>query len=100
MPRAVRKSDAKLPPDPVTTSAPWAASAIGTRAMLDAMRNHDGADVTLSCKGRVVDWHSAVAQVSGTLVIAHGAKGMSAEAARAVVTQLRLTADDMEEKLL
>jgi len=111
MPPARRKSAPRLdapplPVDPLTTGK-RAASAIGTRAMLDAMRSDplpgstgSGADVSLKHKARIVDWHSAVAQVSGTLVVAHGAKGISAEAARAVVKQLRLTADDMERRLL
>ncbi len=106
MPRALRKTVVPKPyapvtPDPVATGK-RAATAIGTRDMLDAMRTDPlpGADVTLKCKARIVDWHSAVAQVSGTLVVAHGARGMSKEAARAVVKQLRDTADDIEGRLL
>ncbi len=95
MPRAVRKSDAKpLPVDPVTTGK-RAASAIGTRAMLDSMRNHDGADVTLHCKARIVDWHSAISQISGTLTVAFCKQGLSSEGALAIIKQLHLIADDM-----
>ena len=68
------------------------------RAMQQPASGTDDLAARPGVRARLVDWHGAVAQVSGTLTLAVCKRGLSMEAGTALVAQLRLIADDMERR--
>src|SRR4051812_47390003 len=75
-----------------------------TKAQSDAMKQTAAAGDNVierpGARARLVDWHNAVASVSGTLVVAFCKRGMGRDGAVAAIASLRSIADDMNKYLL
>lgn len=100
MPPAIRKTKPDAPPPPPDGKrALTAAPRQFQRAMTPAAAPGDDLAQRPQVRGKLIDWHGALAQVSGTLTVACGKQGLSTGAARAAVAQLRWVADDMEREL-
>lgn len=114
MPKAIRKTgsaprsatseaktDAKpLPVEDVLLKGERVARTIVKRDLLADMKDYAARpdDDVLTNKAKLPDWHHALAQVSGTLVLTY-ARGLNSRAARAMIAQLRIIADDMQGDL-